>query len=1041
MAKKPAIRVALDLETTGLHVEQDAILEVAAVKFQNSEIIDTFETFVYPGRSIPYRVQRLTGIKPEQLVGAPQFETISKKLQDFLGDYPLVGHSIPFDASFLRRWGLARTNPLLDTFELATVILPSLASYNLGQVAESLGITVPLDRHRAMVDTVLAMDVFLALHQRLQSVDIALLQDLANLDAPRSWPLLHFFRHELRERQGHDGVYGGLRRGSLGDRFAAQLGMDPRVLSFAIARQDETSADTAQPVITPPGIPTLNTLAHVQSGIEVIPEQAEASASRGYQVTQVALREALEQRVPLLLEVTVGGGDCTPALIPVLEWLREDKLSTVSPGGQGLSRLVIACSNQQQARRLMEVTLPSLQAELNSQMSVAYLAERGGYLCTHRWFGAALRRTSGELTAEQARGMAKLGLWSQQTLTGERSELTLLTQEAAAWERISSGIERIPSADSRSGTIYQRCTYRRKGLCFLSRAEERVNEARIVVTTHAGLFDDLSSPNSLLSSIHRRLILDADLLEEENARWSSAELDLTRMLRMLTTIGTQLPDGRYQGLLALAAPSLRESGPGGLSTTPTVNKAELDARMLSWFQSIRHACQAIEQLFASFGQLIEEFHQQGSNNKGRDKGRNDAGGRSYSHRGNERVDQSLRLTSQVRQLGTWNDTERAWLQVAQRLQVVIDLAREAERTILTIQRGRSRLDIGSGEDSSLASELGAAARQLLDQKQLGQQAISLQESDHVYWLRMPPPQMPLSPHGSSHRSNDSTHAKVLPESTPVLYTQLAQVSLLLKRLLLTEDRANIFAGSALSVDNSFSFARSRLGLEQDNCKAFSVVTEHHKQTLLYMPNDVPEPNAPQYQRHLDEALIQLATTLDGQVVVLFTSHAALRSSYASIKPLLETRGILVLGQGVDGSPRQLWQLFQKQERVVVLGTGSFWDGAEDITTSPTCLVITRLPMPVLNDPPVAARAEHISDQLHQLTVPVASLRIRRALNRMMWGDTKRNSVILFDRRIISKEYGSIVLHSLPRCSQRQAAVSHMPETILDWLTATGSWDS
>src|SRR6266700_353837 len=242
MAKKPAIRVALDLETTGLHVEQDAILEVAAVKFQDSEIIDTFETFVYPGRSIPYRVQRLTGIKPEQLVGAPLFEAISKKLQDFLGDYPLVGHSIPFDASFLRRWGVARHNSLLDTFELATVILPSLASYNLGQVAESLGISVPLDRHRAMVDTVLAMDVFLALHQRLQAVDIALLQDLVNLDAPRSWPLLHFFRQELRERQEHEGVSGGLRRGSLGDRFAAQLGMDPRVLSFAIAGQDDGAA-------------------------------------------------------------------------------------------------------------------------------------------------------------------------------------------------------------------------------------------------------------------------------------------------------------------------------------------------------------------------------------------------------------------------------------------------------------------------------------------------------------------------------------------------------------------------------------------------------------------------------------------------------------------------------------------------------------------------------------------------------------------------------------------------------------------------------
>jgi len=210
--------------------------------------------------------------------------------------------------------------------------------------------------------------------------------------------------------------------------------------------------------------------------------------------------------------------------------------------------------------------------------------------------------------------------------------------------------------------------------------------------------------------------------------------------------------------------------------------------------------------------------------------------------------------------------------------------------------------------------------------------------------------------------------------------------------------------------------------------------------LLYMPNDVPEPNAPQYQRHLDETLIHLATALEGQLVALFTSHAALRSSYATIKPLLETRGILVVGQGVDGSPRQLWQIFQSQERVVVLGTGSFWDGVEEIDRSPACLLIARLPMPVLNDPPMAARADHYSDQLHQLTVPVAALRMRRALNRLVWSDTKRNAVVLFDRRVISKEYGSTILHSLPHCSQRQAAVSHMPETILDWLTGTGAWE-
>lgn len=1008
MAKKPAIRVALDLETTGLHAEQDAILEIAAIKFQDSHVVDTFETFVAPGRPIPYRVQRLTGITPGHVSRAPSFPAIMPRLRAFLGDFPIVGHSIPFDAGFLRRWGLAHTNPLIDTFELATVLLPSLTSYNLGQVAESLGIPVPHDRHRAMVDTVLAMQVFLALHERLRTVDLSLLKDLAYLDAPRSWPLLQFFRYELRERIDVDGVKGSLGRGSLGDRFAAQLGMDPRVLSLAIAHHDEPAPaeEAAQPIAEDQ---------HIL--LQASPE------------TRDALHEAFTQQKPLFVEIATGGSDYTAALLPALEWISNDE-------GR---RLVIACSHQQQARRLIESILPRLQEHLGCPLPTAYLAERNGYLCVHRWFGAALKRTSGELSAEQARGLAKVGLWAQQTLTGERSELTLLPQEMSAWQRIASGFERASSTEMRSaGSVYQRCVYRRKGYCFVSRAEERVKAARIVVTTHAGLFDDLGQSPSLLSEIPYRLMLDADLLEEENARWNSTELNYARLRHALNTIGAEVADGRYQGLLALAAPVLRANGPGGLSITPTVAKSELDSRMLSWFQSLRHARLAVDKLFESYSALLEEFAQEGTGSGGRDRGKTGTPGRAHGGKGHDRHDHPLRLSSQVSNLCAWKDVESAWQQVSQRLQTVIAMAREAEKMMLATDQGRHRLDAGGWEESSVAAELAEAATELLEIQKIGQQAMSLIEDDNVYWLRMPPPP-PAQHHGSHHRHGHEQNTSPV-EVKPVLHAHLVQTSSLLHRLLITPGTSTIFAGCAMSADNSFAFYRHRFGLEDDTIRAVSVQADHQDQTLLCIPDDVSEPNAPQYQRQLDDTLVKLVSTLEGQTVALFTSYASLRSTYASIKPLLESRGILVLGQGIDGSPRQLWQVYQKQERVVLLGAGNFWDGIEDATTSPTCLFITRLPMPVLNDPPIATRAEQYSDQLHHLTVPMAALRIRRALNRLTWNDAKRNAVVLFDRRVISKEYGSIVLHSLPRTSQRQVAVSHIPELTLDWLTAEGAWE-
>ena len=1038
MAKKPPIRVALDLETTGLHAEQDTILEIAAIKFQGDTVLNRFETLVAPGRSIPYRVQRLTGITPQQLVGAPPFESIAGQLKLFLGDLPIVGHSIPFDVSFLRRRGLVRTNPLIDTFELATVLLPSLPSYNLGQVAQALGIAVAPGRHRAMVDTILAMQVFLALHQRLEAVDMSLLKDLASLDAPRSWPLLTFFRQELYNRQEQDGLRGTPMRGSLGDRFAAQLGMDPRILSFAIARESEPQSPQVT-VAADQSAAALETLERVQTLIEVTPEREEKPGSTGYRAAHIAVREALERQTSLLLEVTVGGNDYTPALLPALEWLEEASASPHT--STSTKRLVIVCANQQGARRLLESVLPRLQASLKSNLPVAYLAESGGYLCVHRWFGSALRRTSGELTAEQARGLAKLGLWAQQTLTGERSELTILPQEIAAWERINSGVERVSLADGRAEIPYQRCLYRQKGYCFVGRAEERVRAAAIVVTTYTGLFDDLTQPHSLLASIKHRLLLDADLLEEEYARWNSAELDKAQLLGILNTIGTELPDGRYQGLLALGAPALRENGPGGLSATPTVSKVELDGRMLAWFQALQQARKAVGNFFNILNHLLEEFQQQGSHNSGRDRGRGDLAGRSPGGRSSERTDQPLRLVGNVRSLGIWTDVERAWQQTAQRLQAIIDLVHEAERIMLTAQRSRHRLDLGSGEDNSLAWELAAIAQRLLQQKHLGQQAIALGDGEMVYWLRMPPPLPPPSQQMAQRRTIEAiAPAPQTDENVPVLHAQDVQTAAFLKRLVLSPDTSAIFAGTALSVEGNFSFWRGRLGLEPDACPALSVISEYHEQTLIYLPNDIPEPNAPQYQRYLDEAIVELATALDGQLVGLFTSHASLRSSYSAVKPILEARGILILAHGIDGSPRQLWNAFQEQERIVLLGTGSFWDGVDEITRAPACVLIARLPMPVLNDPPVAARTEHFSDQLHQVTVPVAALRLRRALNRVAWSSSRRNAIVMYDRRVISKDYGSTILHTLPRCSQRQGGVSHMPEAILDWLTSTGSWD-
>src|SRR5512141_2636799 len=78
------ILVSLDLETTGLDSYRDAIIEIGAVKFRGDEILDTFSTFVNPGRAIPPKIIDLTGITDQDVNSAPSLFSVTPRLVSFV---------------------------------------------------------------------------------------------------------------------------------------------------------------------------------------------------------------------------------------------------------------------------------------------------------------------------------------------------------------------------------------------------------------------------------------------------------------------------------------------------------------------------------------------------------------------------------------------------------------------------------------------------------------------------------------------------------------------------------------------------------------------------------------------------------------------------------------------------------------------------------------------------------------------------------------------------------------------------------------------
>ncbi|MGK9476641.1 exonuclease domain-containing protein [Melioribacter sp. OK-6-Me] len=137
-----------DFETTGASARNERAIEIGIVKIRNKKIINTFSSYINPGKQIPHYITQLTGISDEDVSNAPYFEDIYNKIVEFFGDSILVAHNLKFDYSFLKfeclKTGLELPeNPAICTLELAKRIYPELPSKALGSLTRHLKI-----RHR-----------------------------------------------------------------------------------------------------------------------------------------------------------------------------------------------------------------------------------------------------------------------------------------------------------------------------------------------------------------------------------------------------------------------------------------------------------------------------------------------------------------------------------------------------------------------------------------------------------------------------------------------------------------------------------------------------------------------------------------------------------------------------------------------------------------------------------------------------------------------------------------------------------------------------
>jgi len=183
-----ATYVVFDIETTGLSVTYDTLIEIAGVKVKNGAILGKFSEFIDPKRDVSPFTERLTGITNQMVKGKRLLKEVLMDFNEFTKDCILVAHNADFDMGFInynyRNFGITnQINPSIDTLVLAKVLLPKKKRFSLDRLCKEFKIPL-VNHHRAINDAEATTEVFLHLIREVKKQGFNRFRDM-NLMIPR----------------------------------------------------------------------------------------------------------------------------------------------------------------------------------------------------------------------------------------------------------------------------------------------------------------------------------------------------------------------------------------------------------------------------------------------------------------------------------------------------------------------------------------------------------------------------------------------------------------------------------------------------------------------------------------------------------------------------------------------------------------------------------------------------------------------------------------------------------------------------------------
>ena len=230
-------------------------------------------------------------------------------------------------------------------------------------------------------------------------------------------------------------------------------------------------------------------------------------------------------------------------------------------------------------------------------------------------------------------------------------------------------------------------------------------------------------------------------------------------------------------------------------------------------------------------------------------------------------------------------------------------------------------------------------------------------------------------------------------------------------------RTWLFTSATLQVNKKFDHFAHNIGLEKYKSGVWDSPFDYQKQSLLYLPDDLPQPSEPSYTTALMKAALPVLNASEGRAFILFTSYYAMHKAFDYLKQVLPFE---LLMQG-DLPKHQLLEKFRQTDNAILLGTSSFWEGVDVRGESLSCVIIDKLPFASPGDPVMQARIDAIKrsggQPFMEFQVPQAVIALKQGVGRLIRDVNDSGVVMIGDPRLKQKSYGKIFLNSLPSMPQ------------------------